>query len=263
MMQSCEVDPRLAREVAHFDQVYSEQAQAGDLLLSDPDKRRYLAPPADTMFAREYYYHLLAPLEGKRVLEIACGAGFDTCMVAHNGGDVCAYDVSSAAIDLTRKRAEANGVADRVRLQVCGDLLQAFPGEEFDAVIGYAALHHLPLASLGEQLRMRLRPGGVAVFAEPVVNSRWLNRVRQWIPYRPAPITDDEEPLNDGVIAELARPFDRLARREFECIARIYPLFSNRRRVVRALFKVDSWLMKVKPLRRFASVVVFAMYRDR
>jgi 2-polyprenyl-3-methyl-5-hydroxy-6-metoxy-1,4-benzoquinol methylase len=252
-------ETRLAREREHFDRVYAEEEKSEDLRLTDADKRRYANPPADTIFSKEYYFHLLSPQREKRILEIACGNGVDACLAAHLGAHVFAYDVSPAAIDLTRKRAEQNGLADRVHLQVCGDIEQAFAGEQFDAVMGFAALHHLNLNGLADRIRGRLKPGGVAVFAEPVVNSKTLDFVRRMIPYRPVEITEDEQPLNDRAIMELAKPFSRIRRREFECVSRVYPLFSRYSKLVSAAFWIDSWLMRVKPLRRFASVVVFAL----
>lgn len=257
-MQSS-LDTRLDHEREHFDRVYAEEEKIGDLRLIDPDKRRYAHPPADAIFSKEYYFHLLAPLQGKRILEIACGNGVDACLAAHFGAEVFAYDVSPAAIDLVRKRAQVNGLSDRVHLQVCGDIGEAFVGEQFDAVMGFAALHHLSLEGLGERIRARLKPGGVAVFAEPVVNSKTLAFVRKLIPYRPAEITEDEEPLNNRAIGKLAKPFGRIRRREFECVSRVYPLFSRYGKLVHQVHRLDSWLMRVKPLRRFASVVVFAL----
>ena len=257
------LNARLVREAEFFDQVYAQKVDYSDLILSENDKRRYVNPPANTIFPKEYYYHLLAPLRGKRILEIACGEGIDTCIAAYNEAEVYAYDISKAAIDLTRKRAEANNLSSRVHLQVCDELDHAFVGEQFDAIIGFAALHHLPLPKLGEKLHRRLQVGGFAMFAEPVVNSQVLVTLRNLIPYRPGEITEDEEPLNDHVIAEIAKPLDRICRREFECVARMYRLFPQRKKLVRAVFWLDRWLLAIKPLRRFASLVVFALYRDK
>src|SRR4051812_17745326 len=105
-----DVKIQLVREAEHFDQVYTQEETTGGLLLSELDKRKYAGPPADTPFTREYFYHLLGSLQGKKVLEIACGNGFDTCLAAHLGANVFAYDVSPAAIRLTRKRADKNGL---------------------------------------------------------------------------------------------------------------------------------------------------------
>lgn len=255
-------DPRLARELSHFNEHYTRQAEAGIEPLSDYDRIRYTRPSFATIFPREFYYHLLAPLAGKDVLEIACGNGIDASICAHNGAAVYAYDLSPASIRLTRQRAEVNGVSDRVYTQVAGDLDVAFSTEQFDAVIGYAALHHLPLQGLAKRVRRRLKPGGIAVFAEPVINSWALDRLRRCIPYSPHEITDDERPLTDADINEFAKPFRRLVRREFQLTSRIWPMFPNNWPLCVGLHRLDARLLKLPFMRRFASVVVFAVYRD-
>ena len=148
-------------------------------------------------------------------------------------------------------------------LQVTGEFDDAFAGKKFDAVMGYATLHHLPMAGLAEQVYDRLNPGGIAVFAEPVVNSPVLNRIRQCIPWSLAEDTEDEQPLDDRAIAEFARPFDRIVRRPFQCVSRIWPMFPNNFALAKCLHRLDHYLMKVPALRRFATVVVFGLYRDR
>lgn len=260
-MTATSIDLRHAREIEHFNRVYSDEAKTDSLVLRAEEKSRYLSPPATTIFSKEYCYHLMGSLRGKKVLEIACGNGTDTCLMASLGAEVYAYDISEEAIRLTEKRALANGLGDKVHLVVSGDVMDAFNGETFDVIVGFAALHHLPLEGLSEQLRSRLNPGGVAVFQEPVVNSEGLDRLRQKIPFRVVEVTDDEEPLNDASIATLAKSFNRIERREFECVSRIYPLVSSKF-LRRALFRLDRALMHLKPLRRFASVVCFGLYRD-
>lgn len=263
MLDAIQLQERLTRECEHFEQHYAQEAARGIEPLNDFDRQRYSSPPADTIFPREFYYHLLAPLRGKDVLEIACGNGIDASICAYNGANVHAYDLSNESIRMTRQRALANKVSPRVQLQVCADLGQAFPGQKFDHVIGYAALHHLPLAGLADRVHDRLRPGGVAVFAEPVMNSKALDRLRRCIPISHAHDTQDEERLTDHDIAQFARPFDRVVRREFQCLSRVWPFFPNNWPLAVGLHWLDYQLMKIPALRRFASVVVFALYRDR
>jgi 2-polyprenyl-3-methyl-5-hydroxy-6-metoxy-1,4-benzoquinol methylase len=256
-----DLDARRTHEIEHFDQHYA--AEARELKpLSQSDRLRYANPPADTIFPREYFYHLLAPMRGLDTLEIACGNGIDACISASNGANVHAYDLSPAAIDLTRRRARASGLEDSLNLEVSGDFSGAFAGQTFDRILGYAALHHLPMEGLAEQIRGRLRPGGVAVFAEPVVNSRVLNAVRRCIPYSIHGETEDERPLDDQAIAAFARPFPRMVRREFQCVSRLWPLFPNCWTLAEWLHRADYQLMKAPFLRRFATVVVFALYRQ-
>jgi len=68
--------------------------------------------------------------------------------------------------------------------------------------------------------------------------------------------------MNDAAIADFARPFDRMVRREFQCVSRLWPMFPNCFTLAKSLHAVDHLLMKFKPLRRFATVVVFGLYRD-
>ena len=262
-MSQAALEQRLGREIDHFNRHYAAEAARGIEPLSDFDKARYADPPADTIFPREYYYHLLAPLKGKRVLEIACGNGIDASISAHLGAQVHAYDLSSASVQLVRQRAQVNGLSDRVNLEVTGDFTAAFAGQRFDAVMGYATLHHLPLDDLAQQVYDRLNPGGIAVFAEPVIDSPLLHRIRKCIPYSIHADTEDEQPLNDHAIDAFARPFDRVVRRHFQCVSRIWPMFPNAFTFARCLHRIDHWLMKLPALRRFATVTVFGLYRDR
>ncbi len=252
------------REAEHFNRHYAREAAEGVRPLTDFDKLRYTAPSAKSIFPREYFYHLLAPLSGKRVLEIAAGNGIDASLCAHNGAIVHAYDLSQKSIDMVNRRAMVNAVANRVHTQVTGEFNDAFPGQTFDAILGYAALHHLPdMEKLSQQVYDRLNPGGVAVFAEPVVNSKALDRLRRLIPYSIHEMTEDELPMDDRRIAEFARPFDRMVRREFQLTSRLWPIFPNNWPLAVALHKLDSGLLKLPLLRRYATVVVFGLYKKQ
>lgn len=253
---------RLDREIEHFDRHYAREAAAGVEPLSASDCVRYVDPPATTVFPREYYFHLLAPLQGRAVLEIACGNGIDACIAARQGATVFAYDVSPQAVDMLRRRAEANGVGDRVHTQVTGDLDAAFGGRTFDAIMGYAALHHLPRAGLARRVHDRLAPGGVAVFAEPTSNSPALRRLRQLVPYAIDAMSDDEAPLTDADIVAFADPFKRTARRDFQLTSRIWRLWPDNARLAEALHRLDRQVLRFPFMRRFATVAVFGLYRD-
>ena len=84
MSQATLTQQRLLREAEFFEDFYSNQADQQIDPLNTRDRVRYTSPPANTIFPREYYYHLLAPLKGKDVLEIACGNGIDASICAHN-----------------------------------------------------------------------------------------------------------------------------------------------------------------------------------
>jgi 2-polyprenyl-3-methyl-5-hydroxy-6-metoxy-1,4-benzoquinol methylase len=87
------------------------------------------------------------PFSGKRVLDLGCGDGAYTVMFADlNVQTVLGVDPAAAAIEAASRRAEAAGVADRIRFATgniyeLGDLLD---GDRFDVIVLRGVLHHLP-----------------------------------------------------------------------------------------------------------------------
>jgi SAM-dependent methyltransferase len=66
---------------------------------------------------------------GSTLLELGCGTGEDAIHLAQSGHRVLATDASPRMIDAARRKAEAAGVADRIRFQ-------AAPMESLSAVLG-------------------------------------------------------------------------------------------------------------------------------
>ena len=71
MADAVQLSGRLNRELAHFERHYALEAAAGIEPLGAFDRQRYSNPPFKTVYPREFYYHLMAPLKGKDTLEIA------------------------------------------------------------------------------------------------------------------------------------------------------------------------------------------------
>lgn len=103
----------------------------------------------------------LAP--GRKALEIGCGTGVFTSLVARTGARITAIDLSP---DLLLQATAAHS-ASNVRFLVMNAEKLEFPAASFDCVYGTSVLHHLDLEkTLPEMLRV-LKPGGVFVFTEP------------------------------------------------------------------------------------------------
>jgi SAM-dependent methyltransferase len=106
---------------------------------------------------------------GMRVLEIGCGAGDVSMLLAEAVGDagsVVAFDREPRAVEMARYRALAAGHR-RIEFLVASD--ETFPERpEFDAAIGRYVLHHQrdPVAML-RRTAGAVRPGGVVAFHEP------------------------------------------------------------------------------------------------
>lgn len=254
---------RLDREQQFFDQHYAQEAAAGIAPLSDYDKVRYTDPPANTIFPREYYYHLLGSIKGKRVMEIAAGNGIDAAILTHNQAELSSYDLSAKSIEMVQQRCQVNGTADRLKTQVTGDFADAFVGQTFEHIVGYAALHHLTdLDTLRQQVYDRLEPGGCAVFAEPVLNSKALGFIRRCIPLGIDEMTDDETPMTDRDVDRFCEPFDRVQKRYFQVTSRVWRFWPNNWPLAVALHRLDHGLLKLPGMSRLATVCVFACYRD-
>ncbi|UFN49753.1 class I SAM-dependent methyltransferase [Roseomonas sp. OT10] len=152
----------------------------------------------------------LGELKGRRVLDLGCGTGFLASLLAAQGAEVDALDISPASVAIARHRAEISGVADRIRFHVMPAEALGFPDASFDALCGAFVLHHLDLATAAPELRRVLRPGGRAAFIETCGHSALLMTARRMLPGRlgiEKASSDDEAPLASAAEALLRRSF--------------------------------------------------------
>jgi len=122
----------------------------------------------DTVFPIEYAFHLLGDVRGKTVVDLGCGDGQNTIILASLGARVLSVDISGKNLELTRQRAIANGVAGRVGLLHSDAGAIPIDAGSADAVLGAAILHHVDPIRAARQIRRVLKPGGVAVFQEAI-----------------------------------------------------------------------------------------------
>jgi len=108
---------------------------------------------------------------GKKLLDVACGAGGPALRVAAKTGcSIVGIDIHDQAIAAAKSLAAARGlsaVADFRIASATGRL--PFTDCEFDAITCIDAINHLPerSATIGEWARI-LRPGGRLLFTDPI-----------------------------------------------------------------------------------------------
>jgi ubiquinone/menaquinone biosynthesis C-methylase UbiE len=108
----------------------------------------------------------LLPPPPARVLELGCGTGWLSVMLARRGYEVVARDISPGMIDCANKLKAAEGVP-QIDFAVA-DYESLAADDKFDGVVFFDSLHHAvdEYAALGCAYRA-LRAGGVCVLSEP------------------------------------------------------------------------------------------------
>src|SRR5262249_22025937 len=160
-----------------------------DLALNAAFFRKYAAPAREWDW-RQWGMRRLGPVTGRDVLDFGCGAGEEAVYLAKLGARVTAIDISSTGIELTRARADANGVALDARLMRCDPT--EFSDASFDVVHGFGILHHVGLDAGLTEVHRVLRRGGHGVFWEHMGNCALIERLRP----KAGRATVGERPIN-------------------------------------------------------------------
>jgi SAM-dependent methyltransferase len=201
---------RKKREQAHFEAVADTDLYWAERVPAAPRRREIRAGLVLTAAG-------LGDGAGRHVLDLGCGTGQYTWPYARRTrATVVGLDVTAGLLCRARNEAPAN-----VRLAAGDVVALPFSDATFDAAVGNAVLHHLPLeAALRELLRV-LKPGGRIAFAEPnllnpqVLVERKVPWVRRWLENSPDEIAFVRWRLRRvlerlGVADVSIRPFDFL-----------------------------------------------------
>jgi len=122
-------------------------------------------------FSRWVTAHLTT---GARALDLGCGAGRHTVLLADRYTDVLAVDISDGMLDLARNNRHRSNIVYQHR-----DIRAVTPGADgrFDAVVSMHTLHHLGRPDeVLPQVRSLVAPGGVAILADIVDPGSWSSR---------------------------------------------------------------------------------------
>lgn len=107
-----------------------------------------------------------ALLDGRRVLEIACGTGYWTQFVAERAVSVLATDINDTVLSLARRKAYPRGNVSFARLDIYSEQRMA---QRFDAGLAAFWWSHVPrenLARFVEHFHRRLQADALVVYLD-------------------------------------------------------------------------------------------------
>ena len=99
---------------------------------------------------------------GERVLDLGCGSGVFSCLLAISGAAVTSVDLTDAAVNMTQLNARTQG-ADVSVVRGDAENLPLAP-DQFDYVFSWGVLHHTPdMPAAFREVRRVLKTGGTAM----------------------------------------------------------------------------------------------------
>lgn len=129
-----------------------------------------------------------------------------SCDLAPTAASVHGIDISDVAIDNAHARAASVGIRN-VNF-VAGDAHHTgYADGTFDLVFGSGIIHHLDTRDSLAEVRRVLKPGGTAVFREPLAGNPVFDLYRS---LTPSARTDDEHPLTKVDLGIAEGMFERV-----------------------------------------------------
>lgn len=158
-------------------------------------------PSADAVCDESEIYGSLLRLEGAHILELGCGKAEKTRAIAQNNrpSSLTALEVDQAQ---HAKNLEIVGLPN-VSFHLGGAEAIPFPDHQFDVVLMFKSLHHVPpdrMDTALAEIRRVLKPGGTAYFSEPVYAGDFNDILRMF---------HDEKTMREAAFAAIERAVQR------------------------------------------------------
>lgn len=198
---------RHKKEEGFHDEKYSEEGTS---------PKHYQVNPTFKIYQR--MIEMIGNIDGKRILEYGCGNGWMTAELASLNAQVDSFDISTQAVESTKELLAKHNLSKNTKVKKMGAESLDYDDESFDIVFGFAILHHLDLDKSLPELYRVLKPGGFAIFAEPLEGNPALKIYRSITPqYR----TVDEQPIVIKSFSKQISQFSSFEHEEFYLTALI------------------------------------------
>lgn len=162
--------------------------------------------------AEDYQLDALSPIDGTTVLDFGCGTGESSGRLRQRGAIVVGFDISRTRLSEANAHSQASGNGPSASFLLCAAETLPFADASFDAVYGKQILHHLDLEIAIDEVVRVLRPGGRAVFLEPLIHNPLLEGYRRRTRHLRSPT---EKALSMRDLQRMGTRFRRWEHREF------------------------------------------------
>ncbi len=139
----------------------SQAEQTLESIQSDFDRIALLAD--ETLNHNAHYHSFLInqiPVRCRQILEIGCGTGEFSRLLAERAEKVLAIDLSPQMIRFAKERSKLCPNIDFIE----GDVMTyELPDNQFDCIATLTTLHHLPMTGILKKIKTALKPGGVFI----------------------------------------------------------------------------------------------------
>ncbi len=108
----------------------------------------------------DYYHPFLlkhVPAQCDQALDIGCGTGGFSRLLAQRAQHVLALDLSPQMVRIAQERSKS---FNNIEYQVADVLKYELPADHFDCIVSIATLHHLPLAEMLSRMKEALKSSG-------------------------------------------------------------------------------------------------------
>jgi len=192
--------------------------------------------------ANTHFMSALGNIHGMRVLDYGCGTGEVTQQLRQRGALVTGFDISETRLVDAKKRLSIDIDNPSANFTVAAAEVLPFVDNSFDAVFGKQILHHLELSIAIPEIVRVLRPGGRAVFLEPLIHNPLLETYRRLTPQLRSPT---EKALSMYDLQMIGEHFSKWTHKEF-CFLSVLPVLLEAlfaRKI--SLTSVRLWLERI------------------
>jgi len=187
---------------------------------------------------------LIGLVEGKNILDVACGRGQISFYLAKQGANVIGIDLSASLIEQCMR-----GVAKlnlNLEFRVMNAQIPDFEDGKFDIIIGSRAIHHLPDLNLFfRECKRLLKKKGYIVFIEPLKKNPIVELNRKYV--APKRRTKFEHPLLISDVLKAKNKFGNIQHYEYFLIspfAMVINKFIKNRTLFKTTYKILNFIEK-------------------